>query len=236
MQVFTHIPVQFNPDALSSKLHIGEHGQDAADLHRLIELVAPVVNPKALFATCDVQARTENSVQVGGAVFASRALRVNLDKAERVFPFIVTCGRELDEIGVPREDILLGYWLDELKSVALDAAHKHLFSHLKRHCEQTCITSMNPGAGDRDVWPIEQQRQLFSLLGDTEKSVGVRLTDSCLMVPNKSISGIIFPAETEFEVCRLCHRKGCPGRTAPFDGTLYDRIHTGDEGQKSLDG
>jgi hypothetical protein len=53
--------------------------------------------------------------------------------------------------------------------------------------------------------------------------VGVRLTDSCLMMPTKSVSGIRFPTETSFESCQLCPRDDCPGRRAPYDSGLYDR-------------
>ena len=67
------------------------------------------------------------------------------------------------------------------------------------------------------------ERQLFELLGNPKDTVGVRLTQSCLMVPNKSVSGIRFPIEESFETCQLCPREGCPGRKAPYDSGLYDR-------------
>ena len=46
-------------------------------------------------------------------------------------------------------------------------------------------------------WPIEEQQPLFRLLGDTERAVGVRLTDSMLMVPTKSVSGICVAIEAK---------------------------------------
>jgi hypothetical protein len=84
---------------------------------------------------------------------------------------------------------------------------------------------MSPGSGDVDVWPIEQQKQLFGIFGDTQALIGVRLTDSCLMVPNKSVSGIRFPTEITFRACRLCHRENCRGRSAPFDEALWKEVH-----------
>ena len=80
------------------------------------------------------------------------------------------------------------------------------------------------GSGDATVWPIEQQRQLFALLGDVKSAIGVRLTDSCLMVPNKTVSGIRFPTEKDFRACQVCHRKECPNRSAPFDKALWDSL------------
>jgi len=39
-----------------------------------------------------------------------------------------------------------------------------------------------------------------------------------------SVSGIVFPTETEFESCQVCHREDCPGRKAPFDETVWQAV------------
>ena len=52
----------------------------------------------------------------------------------------------------------------------------------------------------------------------------MRLTDSFLMVPNKTTSGILFPTETDFRSCEVCHRENCPSRHAAFNQALWDRI------------
>ena len=83
---------------------------------------------------------------------------------------------------------------------------------------------MRPGSGDASLWPIEQQKALFALLGNVEQAIGVRLTDSCLMVPNKTTSGILFPAEVDFRSCEVCHRETCPSRHAPFNQQLWEEI------------
>jgi hypothetical protein len=77
---------------------------------------------------------------------------------------------------------------------------------------------MSPGS--LEDWPIQEQAALFNLLGDTESELGVRLSDSLLMIPRKSISGIFFPAEGSFESCRLCPRRNCQGRRAAHDPGL----------------
>jgi hypothetical protein len=69
-------------------------------------------------------------------------------------------------------------------------------------------------------WPIEEQRPLFSILGDVEGSIGVRLNQSLLMIPGKSLSGIYFPTEIPFYSCQLCPRKSCPSRKASYDERL----------------
>lgn len=82
-------------------------------------------------------------------------------------------------------------------------------------------STMAPGSlGD---WPIQQQKPLFQLLGDTEAMIGVRLTESFLMLPSKSVSGIWFPTQTRFESCQLCPGQRCPNRRAPHAPELFEK-------------
>jgi hypothetical protein len=86
---------------------------------------------------------------------------------------------------------------------------------------------MDPGS--LEDWPIAEQAPLFALLGDTEGRLGVRLTDSLLMVPRKSISGILFPSEESFTSCRLCPRNPCQGRRVDYEPELRRSFGLEDE-------
>jgi hypothetical protein len=156
------------------------------------------------------------------ARFVSKVLRANLDEVERVFPYLATCGPELDAISIARDDIFGQFCRDTLKEMALHAAMSHLVTHLKEAYSLESLVSMNPGSGDVGVWPIQQQRELFAFFGDAPDAIGVVLTESCLMVPNKSVSGLFYPSEDGFQSCQLCHREKCPGRRAPFDPHLWE--------------
>ncbi len=163
-----------------------------------------------------------SDAQQGRARFVSKVLRANLDEVERVFPYVATCGQELDAISVESDDVFGQFCRDILKEMALHAAMAHLVTHLKESYSLETLVSMNPGSGDINVWPIQQQRELFAFFGDAPESIGVILTDSCLMVPNKSVSGLFYPSEDGFQSCQLCHREKCPNRRAPFDPHLWE--------------
>ena len=154
-------------------------------------------------------------------------LRQNLEQVERVFPYIVTCGRELDEFAPPSGDFLQAFWWDLIKAEVLTVATKHLVEHLSRRFLLPKTATMNPGSGDADVWPIEQQKELFALLGDVKKEMDVELTEWYLMVPNKTISGIRFATELDFRSCQVCQRPVCPNRAAAFDEALWASIQHG---------
>jgi hypothetical protein len=116
-----------------------------------------------------------------------------------------------------------------IKGAVLEDASVHFLAHLKRTFRLTKIVRMNPGSGDADIWPIQQQAPLFALLGNVRERIGVELTPTFLMIPNKSASGVLFAAEKDFRSCQVCRREHCSGRGAPFDARLWDAIHAPDQ-------
>jgi len=71
---------------------------------------------------------------------------------------------------------------------------------------------------------------------DSVALIGVRLTDSMLMIPTMSESGIVFPTETEFASCQVSHREACPRRRAPSTGPCGARRAGTERGQQPRDG
>ncbi len=222
MEVLNDIAFQLDMDTLLARLRIDKESKDAKDIQHLIDHVASLVKPKAVYEVSYIQCKGYDTVNIGGVTFTSRVLRVNLDKIQRVFPYIATCGRKLEKIVAVTDDFMRRFWLDTVKDMALEASRKHLSNYLKRRYALGQTSSMSPGAGSQDLWPIEQQKQLFSIFGNVEDLIGVKLTDSFLMIPNKSVSGIYFPTEIRFESCQLCPRKECLARRAPYNKNLLE--------------
>ena len=219
--VLDDIPFEVDAARLMKRLHIAESGDYARDFERVAAEAQVIARPKALYKVSLIESKGDNAVVVDGVTLTSRVLRVNVDQAHRVFPFVATCGTEVDDWSRSIGDPLLSYWADGIKHMALRTARRALDERLGEHCRLDCMSSMAPGRiGD---WPIHQQRALFAILGSPEEAIGVRLSKSCLMIPTKSVSGVVFPTETSFESCQLCPRDKCAGRKAPYDKGLYDR-------------
>ena len=229
MAILTDIPFELDLAALSRHLHIEPDTEDAEELAELLEKARAVGKPKAMYKECYVEGRGDDTVTIDGVTFGSRVLRTNLAGVERVFPHVATCGEELDLIALPAGDFIKQFWLDAIKATLLQFSTKYLNAYLDRKYALGKTSVMSPGSGDVTVWPIEQQTQLFALLGDVKDLIGVELTDSFLMVPNKSVSGIRFPTEIAFRSCQLCHRQHCPSRAAPFDKALWESLGDGFE-------
>ena len=70
----------------------------------------------------------------------------------------------------------------------------------------------SPGYCD---WNVNQQEMIFKILNDD--TAGVSLTDDCLMIPGKSVSGIIGIGDAgshveDYNPCVTCIKEECPGR------------------------
>jgi hypothetical protein len=251
MRILDDIPFEMDPGAVFDLLHLDPQHRYASEVNVLIERASELARPRAVYEVAFIEEKETESVvivedpegleralerrsnappsrsarsgeQTRRARFVSPVLRANLDQVERVFPYVATCGREMDSIPIADGDVFSQFCWDTIKEMALHVALSHLFDHLKEVHELESLSSMNPGSGDLAVWPIEQQRELFSFFGGVEDLIGVVLTDSCLMIPNKSVSGLFFSSEHGFESCQLCHREDCPRRRAPFDPHLWE--------------
>lgn len=225
MKALTSIPVELDAQALLQRVHVAPDTDDATTFEGLIGRARAVAKPKALYAEAFIDFRGEDTVRIDGITFTSRLLRRNLDRVERIFPYVATCGHELDMVELPPGELLAQFWWDTIKAAILGVARAHLHAHLTQTFRLGKTATMSPGSGDVDVWPIEQQKPLFALLHGVTPHIGVVLTESCLMIPNKTVSGILFPTENDFRTCQVCHRERCPNRSAPFDEALWRSVH-----------
>ena len=164
-----------------------------------------------------------DDVTVNGVTVRSALMKKNFGGLSRVFPFVCTSGEGLERWSARySDDPLASYWADEIKKAYLYAFIPVFRSAVaERYGVKGRFPSMNPGSLEKE-WPISGQEQLFAMLGGREnvkKYTGVTLTESFLMLPSKTVSGICFESETDYENCMLCPRVSCPNRRAPFDAS-----------------
>jgi hypothetical protein len=224
METLTQIAPALDTAGLMTRVHVAPDSEDADAFTALVDQAREVARPKVLYAEAFVEGRGDDTIRIDGITFTSRVLRRKLAGVERVFPYVATCGHELDGVALPTGDVLVQFWWDAIKAEVLAAARAHLLAHLTDRFRLGQTARMSPGSGDADVWPIEQQQLLFTLLGGVTPFIDVSLTASCLMIPNKTVSGLLFPTEEDFQTCQVCHRDPCPNRRAPFDAAVWQSL------------
>jgi len=217
METIDLIPVTLDPGEIAARLRFDPVRAGFDSLDELVALAQRLIRPRAVYEIAYTGAKGEGTVEVAGVTFESPILRKNLEPANKVFPYIITVGPELERAASAQGDLLRQYYLEEMANITLDSAASWLGGRLESLHGLTGLANMSPGS--LEDWPITEQTKLFSIFGDTKKAVGVRLTDSMLMLPRKSISGILFPSEEGFVACQLCERERCPGRKAAFSKT-----------------
>lgn len=184
-----------------------------------LENYQSLVEPSYSYAIREIESVQEDVTTIEGSItFESNVIARLLEKSDKVAVFALTIGNRLEEMVRHMADnryVLQATVLDAIgSSVAENLADfvQGKIEELANSQGQFISRRFSPGYCD---WGIGQQKMVFQALkGDT---AGVRLTDMCLMVPQKSISGIIGICTDKsscenFNPCITCDKHNCPGR------------------------
>ena len=139
---------------------------------------------------------TDNSFYSDNVFFdTGRIISRNLSDSEFLAFFMVTAGIELDRWSVSafkEENYLLGYSIDcagsEIAEELADEVERQLLE-LSNDNQSKQVFISNRYSPGYCGWNVSEQKKLFSLF--PENYCGITLTDSSLMIPVKSISGVI---------------------------------------------
>ena len=132
-----------------------------------------------------------------GTVFHSKALARYVDSAKELLLFGATLGSRVD-VSLRRM---------AMTSVAEAGAGQAVAAALiETYCDDCCAElqkqlpegkqlkwRFSPGYGD---WALEEQKSLFSVL-DCAHTIGLTLTESCMMAPVKSVTAVIAITEED---------------------------------------
>ncbi len=192
---------------------------ETIQLDSYLDWVREASQLKGLYRRVFPEKTGTDTVEMEGITFTSRVLSRNLQDAHQVFPYVITCGYQLDE-EASSHNMGVRYYLDLIANQYVSLAQEKLMSLINQRYSLVKSARLSPGS--LEDWPIEEQKLLFQLMGEekVEKQIGVSLTESYLMVPTKTVSGIIFPTEVDFSSCQLCPRENCSHRKMPYDQNL----------------
>ena len=130
--------------------------------------------------------------------------------------FTCTAGERFsDLVGRYNEkgDYLEAFVADAIGSITVEKAMDKIQAQLELEMQNEGMQTSNrysPGYCD---WPVSGQRELFDQMG--EIPIAISLTDSCLMLPIKSVSGIIGVGahiRKRPYACQICKNKNCSYR------------------------
>lgn len=189
------------------------------DLTSSIEIAKSLAAPRSITLNIPVESAFDSSLILsGGVAFTGKRLIGHIKNARGLILFLVTIGPDIEETAsrlMKEGDGLSGYLMDRIGSFAVEYLAESLEDRIRReHTAKDLSVSMRCSPGYCD-WPIEEQLKLDGLIGYDK--IGVRLNESLMMTPKKSISGLIaigdkgtFDKKTS--QCGQCDMKRCDYR------------------------
>jgi hypothetical protein len=178
------------------------------------------LRPRLLYSIYKIKSSRNALVLENNLVLKSTKLSKVFRGCSNLVCFLVTIGNVIEEEITSRTSQNRSsdaYILDAMGSVLVEdmAAKFHRRMEKKFQAEGKAVTiRLSPGYCD---WLLEEQKKIFSLL-DAGR-VGIELTDSYLMKPRKSISGIfgIMPSTYRqnhplYNPCSECEKIYCIAR------------------------
>jgi len=175
-------------------------------IHDCASKLREFIEPRSVYRKFPLTHQGRGGLDIEGLNIQSTNLARNLKGCEAVYLMAATLG-----VGVDRQ-IARASALRMSDAVIYQAAAA---AYIEAYCEEVndnirreageeglyCRPRFSPGYGD---FPIEHQRDFVRLL-DTHRKIGLSVTESCLLVPVKSVTAVIGVSGEP----QPCHRKGC---------------------------
>lgn len=215
--------IDIDKQGILSRIGYREDYEPSARINSLvddyIENYHDFIAPSYSYTTRNIESVEGNRIDIGDAiVLESRKLARLLERCNMVAVFALTIGNYLEDLVAYLAEnglILQATVLDAIGSGTAEklAAQVEDDIRIKAGAEGMVISRrFSPGYCD---WEVSQQELVFRALGNNVS--GITLNESMLMIPRKSVSGIIgigLPGNgiTEYNPCTTCGQRDCPGR------------------------
>ncbi|HJX03064.1 MAG TPA: vitamin B12 dependent-methionine synthase activation domain-containing protein [Dehalococcoidia bacterium] len=216
-------PINIDPAQVLGSIGYADESQPSARIVSLLDdymgNYQDLIAQNYSYVVRDIKGFEGNRVFIQNDItLESKVIARLLQKCRKAVIFILTIGDFLEkQVASLAENgvVLQATVLDAIGSSTVEefaAAFENEISGLARSEGMVISRRFSPGYCD---WDVKQQRMLFRALGSD--TAGVELKKSCLMIPQKSVSGIIgMGCESDgiaaYNPCNTCCKEDCPGR------------------------
>ncbi len=164
-------------------------------IREIMEESGKLVRPEggyALYSNINVDRENKMTI-IGDVEFDTKSIVTrHMDRSGIIAVFACTAGAEISALASEYNKnghTVHAYIADSLGSIMVERAMDLIQEQLKTGMEEKGLRITNRYSPGYCGWEIKEQEKLFSLLPD--HFCGISLTDSMLMKPIKSVSGII---------------------------------------------
>jgi hypothetical protein len=160
-----------------------------------------------------VDAHEGRIVCSNGTLTPGKRISRYMGHSSRIAMFICTAGgifTELSHSFQSNNDFLEAFVVESIGSATVENAMDKIQMELRTEVEAAGEKITNRYSPGYCEWPLTGQKPLFDMIG--VNPVGISLSESCLMQPIKSVSGIIGIGKNVKEYpygCAICGSKTC---------------------------
>ena len=193
-------------------VYLGYYSANGIDHEMVDECISEIsacASYKACFAKVPV---TSGGIDTGCLKACGKSLQKNLDGCDSAYVLAATTGFDVQRL-IERNSLvspIKGIVTDCVGSAAIEAFCDKINSALDG--SDFLRPRFSPGYGDL---PIECQKGITEFL-NTNKNIGLSLTDSLMMTPIKSVTAIIGIGKEKNKCtgpgCMICKKSDCPYR------------------------
>ena len=160
--------------------------------------------------------------RIDGLIIADTFFKMNkivtgqIKKSEKIALFVCTIGPEMEKWSkqlLIKGDPAMGYLVDCVASITVENVTDFLHDHIEREMIKNGLKITNRYSPGYCNWSVSEQHLLFSFL--PPNFCGITLTESALMLPIKSVSGVIgigSKVKRKEYTCDSCGVKDCTYR------------------------
>ena len=197
------------------------------ETQKLLLRVASVTRPLFSFFLTEGELLLEKEeLEISKTTFqVGRIIARQLRGSQAYAFFVATAGQEFEQLQhllKEEDDIVAIYIADSLGSIIAEKAADCMEEVLQREIACKGWKRTNRFSPGYCGWHVSEQQKLFSLF-PAFRPCGIRLTDSSLMLPIKSVSGVIGLGEHVRKLeytCGLCNYEKCYRRKQRKDVVL----------------
>lgn len=213
--------VRVHPEDIILLLGAKEDHHDphaAALVEQYIEVCRQLMAPSAAYIYRDnLKADAAAHIAIAGIEFQTGKIVQQMLRHSTQFAFfLVTVGPEPEKLArdlLERGEYLEAYIADLVASALVDSVAACVHEDIRREAEKEGDKVTNRYSPGYCSWDVAEQQKLFLLF--PENTCGISLSESSLMSPVKSISGIIGRGtRVKFNeyTCEICPMKTCTFR------------------------
>lgn len=217
-KLIEHIEVHVTKEDVLRKMGMPTDHRFGSAIAEVIEEYKPLANGKLLYGEARIEARTEDTITIGGVVFTGKDLVDALQNVDVVYPYICTCGREINDAAMNCKDLVKMFYLDNIAHFYLLEPSVVLSDILDNQIGHR-TTNMTPGSFEN--WGLDQNIPIFKLLNNGE-GLDISLNDNGIMYPAKSVAGIRFATVDCEKKCSICRKRDCKDRVEDFSRVVYE--------------